>query len=233
MRGAPPALFDGAAGIYVDPANFTASWLRTAPPGATANVVRSTLADNPAAVLIDSRAAQAETRTRAVVTSASAADRILVLLADADQPAPVLPGTRSGSAAWRTDSATPGGWWSFAPGSVALPPPRWLPEHNCSRTPSTLLPGPRTRQSWSTSPTRPSGPPLQDLAAAADGVALNVGRYAPDNVATANAQAIRNAMTAKTGRTDYLTVIDSSRPESRTASAAPHQRARPSSSCLN
>ncbi|MFF4676436.1 hypothetical protein [Amycolatopsis sp. NPDC001319] len=211
MAGAPPVLFDGAAGIYVDPDNPAAAWLQTAPSGTTAEVVRSAIAGKPAAVLIASPAVAVATRAHAVVAAATAANAIPVLLADADQ-AGACP---SGYSQWFSNLANGLGQARAlvvvraGQRCAAMPSPaaraRLLTDavHTLARASHTTVLIDVTDA--------PSPAAAADLAAGSDGAALNIGRYAPDDVATANAQAIRRALIAKTGRTDYLTVIDSSR----------------------
>ncbi|MFI5610226.1 glycoside hydrolase family 6 protein [Amycolatopsis sp. NPDC051903] len=148
-------------------------------------------------------------RARAIVSAAASANELPVLLADAGRGGACA----SGYARWFGELANAIG------GARALVVVHTGPDcpaapHVVADSVPALARASHARVLLDVG-AAPSPAAAANLAAAGgpdvDGVALNVGGYAPDNTATATAQAIQRALHTRTGRDGCLTVIDSSR----------------------
>ncbi|MER6671371.1 glycoside hydrolase family 6 protein [Amycolatopsis japonica] len=204
---APVPILGSARDFRVDEDNPAAVWVRSAPTGPEADVIRDRIASRPAAQVV--RTAE---QVKQAVRRAGATNTMSIFTIAPDQPEACGMGHR----AW-LDGIAAG--IAGAPALVVIRVAK-----GCSVTESrqqlflsaaeTLGALARTVVLLDVSDAISASAAAEMIASAGravDGFAVNVRGYADEAAATATANGVRDRLLAATGRNDYLMVADSSR----------------------
>ncbi|MEU5260647.1 glycoside hydrolase family 6 protein [Amycolatopsis sp. NPDC021455] len=201
--GRPFPLLQGTRGLYVDPDNPAALWLRTAPADPRAELIRTHIATRPAAHLVTAPTAEVAADVRRVASGAAGAHLLPVFLASPD---------RTGGCA-----SDHHGWFAELAHGLGNTPALVVVQagHACADRAQVLSDAVSTIRQATTATVLidvSDAASPQDAAAllapaGADGFAVNVGGYTPIDKATTTVNAIR----AAAGRTGYTAVVDGSR----------------------
>jgi len=205
--GAPFPLLGSASNFSVDEDNPAAAWVRSAPAGPEADVIRDQIASRPAAQFV-----RTADQVKQTIRRASGTNTMPIFLVDPEQAEACGTGHR----AWLDGIAAGIG---EAPALVVIRIGKGCsatesPERLSLAAAETLGALSRTIVLLDVSDAISAAAAAERIASAGrnvDGFAVNVRGYADEATASATANSVRDRLLAATGRSDYLMVADSSR----------------------